>query len=284
MLKKIKYFLKKQKLKKRENTFGPHTKGVIYDSENGILAMPYEDMMIGKHLGFKGSWNLSELKFLKNYIEKNDNIYVIGTHVGTLLVPLAKHCKRIIGFEANPDTFWFLEKNILLNDLNNTTVFNFAVGNEKRKITFLKSKINTGGSKIKPVIDDFKYKFDNPEEVEIDMVSLDEHIAIHQLPEPSGILVDIEGAEFIALQGMPESLKKSRFLYIEYVPHHLKNVSGIENTDLIALIEPYFDKVISTKTNKEFEIKNSSEALINFLNGLDASESSDDLIFLKELS
>ncbi len=284
MLKKLKYFLKKQKLKTRENTFGPHTKGVIYDSENGLLAMPYEDMMIGKHLGFKGSWNLSELESLKNYIDANDNIYVIGTHVGTLLVPLAKHCKRIIGFEANPDTFWFLEKNILLNDLKNTTVFNFAVGNEKRKITFLKSKINTGGSKIKPVYNDFKYNFDHPEEVEVDMVSLDKHIVMHQLPEPSGILIDIEGAEFLALQGMPQSLKKSRFLYIEYVPHHLKNVSGIKNTELIELIEPYFDKVISTKTNKEFDIKSSSVGLIKFLNSLDASESSDDLIFLKEKS
>ena len=284
MLKKLKYFLKNQKLKNREKTFGPHTKGVIYDSENGLLAMPYEDMMIGKHLGFKGSWNIPEINFLKKYIKKADTIYIIGTHVGTLLVPLAGQCKEIIGFEANPDTFWFLQKNILLNDLNNTQVFNFAVGDRKRKITFLKSKINTGGSKIKPVINDIKYKFDNPEEIEIDMVSLDEHIVSHQLPDPSGILVDIEGAEFIALQGMPESLKKSRFLYIEYVPHHLKNVSGIGNKDLIELIELYFDRVISTKTKKEFDLKGSSESLITFLDDLDASESSDDLIFLKERS
>lgn len=284
MLKKLKYFLKNQKLKKRENTFGPHTKGVIYDSENGLLAMPYEDMMIGKHLGFKGSWNMQEIEFLKKNIKKEDTIYIIGTHVGTLLVPIAEHSKQIIGYEANPDTFWFLQKNILLNDLNNTRVFNYAVGDGERKITFLKSKINTGGSKIKPVINDFKYKFDNPEEIEIDMVSLDEHIASNQLPSPDGILVDIEGAEFIALQGMPESLKKSRFLYIEYVPHHLKNVSGVSNSELVALIEPYFDRVISTKTKKEFDITGSSENLIDFLNGLDASEKSDDLIFLKDLS
>ncbi len=284
MLKKLKYFLKNQKLQKRKNTFGPHTKGVIYDSENGLLAMPYEDMMIGKHLGFKGSWNLPEIDFLKKHIKKEDTIYIIGTHVGTLLVPLAGHCKEIIGYEANPDTFWFLKKNILLNDLKNTRVFNFGVGDRKRKITFLKSKINTGGSKIKPVINNIKYKFDNPEEVEIDMISLDEHIASEHIPDPSGILVDIEGAEFIALQGMPESLKKSRFLYIEYVPHHLKNVSGIGNKALIDLIEPYFDRVISTKTKKEFDIKNSSESLIEFLNGLDASEKSDDLIFLKDRS
>lgn len=284
MLKKIKYFLKNHKLKQRENTFGPYTKGVIYDSENGLLAMPYEDMMIGKHLGFKGSWNIPEIELLKKYIKDDDTLYIVGTHVGTLLVPLAGHCKEIIGYEANPDTFWFLQKNILLNDLKNIRVYNYAVGNKNRQISFLKSKINTGGSKIKPLINDIKYKFDNPQEVEIDMISLDEHVASNHLPDPSGILVDIEGAEFIALQGMPGSLKKSRFLYIEYVPHHLKNVSGIGNKDLIELIEPYFDSVISTKTKKEFEIKGSSESLIKFLDELDASESSDDLIFLKDRS
>ncbi len=281
MLKKIKYFLKNQKLKNRENTFGPFTKGVIYETKNGLITMPYEDMMIGKHLGFKGAWNLAEIEYLKQLIKPTDIIYVVGTHVGTLLIPLSRECKEVVGYEANPNTFWFLKKNILLNDLENTKIFNFAVGNEKRSISFYLSKINTGGSKIKPVHDNIKYKFDNPEEIEVPMVSLDEHIRENELSQPDVILMDIEGAEYLALQGMQETLKSIRFLYMEYVPHHLKDVSGISNTTLLELIVPHFDKAVSTHTKKEIDIKNSSAQLLEFLDGLQASETSDDLVFIK---
>lgn len=281
MLKKLKYFLKNQKLKKRGKTFGPFAKGMIYETENGIIAMPHEDMMIGKHLGFKGSWNLPEIEILKKRIEPEDTIYIIGTHVGTLLIPLSKYCKSIVGYEANPNTFWFLSQNILLNNLKKITIFNFAVGNKKGKISFYKSKINTGGSKIKPVHDSFRYKFDNPEEVEVDMVSLDQHILENNLPSPDVVLMDIEGAEYVALQGMQKTLEKVRFLYMEYVPHHLKNVSGITNKELIKFIQPHFGTVISTKKHFETDIKESSKELFKFLDELDATGKSDDLIFLK---
>ncbi len=281
MLKKIKYFLKNRKLKNRENTFGPFTKGVIYETKNGLIAMPYEDMMIGKHLGFKGSWNLAEIESLKKIIKPADTVYVVGTHVGTLLIPLSKECKEVVGYEANPNTFWFLKQNIRMNDLKNTRIFNFAVGDEKRSITFYQSKINTGGSKIKPVHDNIKYKFDNPEEIEVPMVSLDQHIQDNNLPAPDCILMDIEGAEYLALQGMQQTLKSIRFLYMEYVPHHLKDVSGITNKTLLELIVPHFDKAISTHTKKEIDIRDSSNLLLDFLNGLNSSETSDDLIFLK---
>lgn len=280
MLKKLKYFLKNQKLNKRSKIFGPFAKGMIYETENGLIAMPHEDMMIGKHLGFKGSWNLAEIETLKHHIKPEDTLYIVGTHVGTILIPLSKHCERIFGYEANPNTFWFLSQNIHLNDLKNTEIFNFAVGNEERKISFYKNRINTGGSKIKPVHDNFRYKFDNPEEVEVDMISLDSHISENRLPPANGIIMDIEGAEYVALQGMQKTLESARFLYMEYVPHHLKNVSGVTNEKLIKLIQPHFGTVISTKKNIEIDISESTSKLLKFLDDLDATEKSDDLIFL----
>ena len=45
------------------------------------------------------------------------------------------------------------------------------------------------------------------------------------------ILCDIEGAEIDALKGMPETLKNAQCLGIEFMPHHLRNVSeaGVED-------------------------------------------------------
>ena len=281
MLKKLKYILKNYELNRRRKYFGRFAKGIIYNSANGLIAIPYEDMMIGKRLRINGSWNSPEIELLKKVVYPEDNIYILGTHVGTLLIPLSKCCKNIVGYEANPNTFWFLQKNILLNDIQNTKVFNLAVGDKKKNIIFYKNKINTGGSKIKPLHDNKRYKVDSHEEVEVEMISLDDHIISNELPNPNGVVMDIEGAEYLALQGMQDVLKKIRFLYMEYVPHHLRNVAAVSNADLIKLVEPYFDHVISTKTKTEIDIRTSTLKLLKFLDKLDSSENSDDLLFIK---
>ena len=152
---------------------------------------------------------------------------MIGTHVGTLLVPLAKRVKSVIGFEANENTFWYMQMNLCLNRVENATLFQKAVGNENKKIAFYQNTVNTGGSKIKPIKDSILYNYENPIEVEVEMVALDPFIAAENLTAPNGIIMDIEGAEFYALNGMQKTLSKVRFLYIEYVPHHLQNVSNV---------------------------------------------------------
>ncbi len=54
MSKKLKYFFRTLKSKKRKKIFGPNAKGIIYDSKNGYMALPISDITKGKNLGFKG--------------------------------------------------------------------------------------------------------------------------------------------------------------------------------------------------------------------------------------
>ncbi len=62
------------------------------------------------------------------------------------------------------------------------------------------------------------------------------------------IFMDIEGSEYFALGGMPRLLAAAHVLCMEFVPHHLKNVSGVSVAQLLALIEPYFSSLfIPTK-------------------------------------
>ena len=235
MSKKLKYFFRTLKSKKRKKIFGPNAKGIIYDSKNGYMALPISDITIGKNLGFKGHWNFNEIQKLLQQTTQDDVIYFIGTHVGTLLVPIAKKVKTVVGFEANEDTFWFIKANLCLNKISNATIFNKAVGDGAKKVTFYKNTVNTGGSKIKPIKDSILYNYDNPKQVEVDMVGLDPFIAEQSLTPPSGIIMDIEGAEYFALKGMQATLAEVRFLYVEFVPHHLQNVSNtsVENLTLI---------------------------------------------------
>ena len=279
MSKKLKYFFRTLKSKKRKKIFGPNAKGVIYDSKNGYMALPISDITIGKNLGFKGHWNFSDIQKLLQQTTQDDVIYFIGTHVGTLLVPIAKKVKTVVGFEANEDTFWFIKANLCLNKISNATIFNKAVGDGAKKVTFYKNTVNTGGSKIKPIKDSILYNYDNPKQVEIDMVALDPFIAEQSLTPPSGIIMDIEGAEYFALKGMQATLAKVRFLYVEFVPHHLQNVSNTSVEKFIKTITPHFSKAIFLKDNTQFDISSSEKELVKHLKTLEKNNVADDILF-----
>jgi len=281
MSKKLKYFFRTLKSKKRKKIFGPNAKGVIYDSKNGYMALPISDITIGKNLGFKGHWNFSDIQKLLQQTTQDDVIYFIGTHVGTLLVPIAKKVKTVVGFEANEDTFWFIKANLCLNKISNATIFNKAVGDGAKKVTFYKNTVNTGGSKIKPIKDSILYNYDNPKQVEVDMVALDPFIAEQSLTPPSGIIMDIEGAEYFALKGMQATLAKVRFLYVEFVPHHLQNVSNTSVEKFIKTITPHFSKAIFLKDNTQFDISSSEKELVKHLKTLEKNNVADDILFTK---
>ena len=281
MSKKLKYFFRTLKSKKRKKIFGPNAKGIIYDSKNGYMALPISDITIGKNLGFKGHWNFSDIQKLLQQTTQDDVIYFIGTHVGTLLVPIAKKVKTVVGFEANEDTFWFIKANLCLNKISNATIFNKAVGDGAKKVTFYKNTVNTGGSKIKPIKDSILYNYDNPKQVEIDMVALDPFIAEQSLTPPSGIIMDIEGAEYFALKGMQATLAEVRFLYVEFVPHHLQNVSNTSVEKFIKTITPHFSKAIFLKDNTQFDISSSEKELVKHLKTLEKNNVADDILFTK---
>jgi len=281
MSKKLKYFFRTLKSKKRKKIFGPNAKGIIYDSKNGYMALPISDITIGKNLGYKGHWNFSDIQKLLQQTTQDDVIYFIGTHVGTLLVPIAKKVKTVVGFEANEDTFWFIKANLCLNKISNATIFNKAVGDGAKKLTFYKNTVNTGGSKIKPIKDSILYNYDNPKQVEVDMVALDPFIAEQSLTPPSGIIMDIEGAEYFALKGMQATLAKVRFLYVEFVPHHLQNVSNTSVEKFLKTITPHFSKAIFLKDNTQFDISSSEKELVKHLKTLEKNNVADDILFTK---
>ncbi|MDT0559519.1 FkbM family methyltransferase [Ichthyenterobacterium sp. W332] len=281
MNKAFKYFKKNKKSKKRKAILGPHAQGVIYNTENGIIALPIEDIGIGKSLGFNGNWDMEEINILSEYISKDDVVYVIGTHVGTLLIPMAKQVKEVIGYEANENTFWYMEMNLCMNRLKNVQLFNYAVGDTNKMVTFYQNTVNSGGSKIAPQKDNIMYNHDNPDKVEVQMIALDEHITQQNLSQPNAMLMDIEGAEYYALKGMPNTLSKLKFLYIEYVPHHLKNVSNISNEQFLEGITPHFTKANFVRNKKVITYNSDSSEVLNYLNNLTAANETDDILFSK---
>lgn len=278
----LRYSVKRFKSYLRQKILGKYAIGVIYDTKNGKISAPIGDLQVGRKLGKKGEYDLSEVNLIKTFVSPTDTVLFVGVHWGTLLIPISKHCKHIIGYEANPLTFYFLENNLKLNNVDNTKLFNLAAGDSDKKIEFYLSKINTGGSKIKPQIDSFRYNYDNPDVVEVDMVNVDSHLKQKDLPTPNGIIMDIEGSEYYALQGMANTLEKSDFLYIEYVPHHLKNISKTTNEAFFDLLFPFYNKVKAMRTGGQvYDLVENKEAFMDYVNQLSIQDKADNLLFTK---
>lgn len=266
----------------RQRVLGPYAQGVMYRTANGLLAAPLEDVSVGKSLGFKGGYDTGEIRELQKWILPGDTIYVVGTHIGALLIPLAKRCREVVGYEANPDTYTYVRLNTHMNDAMNVRLYNLAVGDSARKIEFYQNRSNSGGSKIKPQTDQYFYTYDSPKTIQVPMISLDDHIRAEQLPSPNGIIMDIEGAEHLALKGMPQTLARARFLYIEYVPHHLQNVSGVTNDEFFALLLPHFDEVRFMRSRPgAINLKSNLQEFKTIMDGYFQAGQSDDLLFTK---
>lgn len=221
---RINFFLKRQKSKQIRRKLGNNVQSVIVHSKNGILATDPEDLEVGHQLRVNGSFGLSELTRINQLVDKKSNVLIVGGHIGSLAIPISKSVNNCTVIEASPKNYELLKTNILLNNCDNITSFNIAASDVKGKIKFQMNSVNSGGSKRLPINNEFMYRYDNPEVIEVESESLD---VLLQGKNFDLILLDIEGSEYFAMKGMPNLLSNCQNLIVEFLPHHLTNVAGI---------------------------------------------------------
>jgi FkbM family methyltransferase len=226
---------------------GPYTKALLIDTQEGLYATDPEDYEVGWRLRKEGKFEPEQLNFLKGMINAESKVLVVGAHIGTIAIPLSRICAYTAAIEANPDTFRLLELNIKLNNLKNCDAFNIAANDESKDISFLISKSNSGGSKRKPIVDQYIYNYDSPEEIKIPGVSLDEYFNGQTFDL---IIMDIEGSEYFALKGMRKLLSAASILVIEFLPHHLKNISGVTVNEFLSTLPPYKSLTVPSLNKK----------------------------------
>ncbi|MGH7907262.1 MAG: FkbM family methyltransferase, partial [Candidatus Binataceae bacterium] len=57
----------------------------------------------------------------------------------------------------------------------------------------------------------------------------------------SFVLMDIEGSEYFALKGMQRILQNAQTLFVEFLPHHLRNVAGVSPREFLVPLETHFN-------------------------------------------
>lgn len=180
-----------------------------------------KDDIIQKTLLQGNQWN-NEIVNVINIFVKQYNLkhfLNIGSHIGTVCLPISKNIEKVTAIEAYDSTYEHLLKNVKLNDITNIETFNIAIGDKKEEVNFFKNTDdrlinNMGGMHVITEIDkQFNLRsaklVDN--EKKCLMYPLDE---IDEIDNFDIVLVDIEGMDARFLFGAKNKILKNKPIII----------------------------------------------------------------------
>lgn len=221
----------------RRWVIGEHAVGVLADSANGLLLTPVTDFYIGRKLSQRGTFDSRTVERLSALVEPDADVLFVGAHIGSFLIPIARRCHSVVGVEANPATFRLLELNVIVNRLSNVEVFNVAALDRDGAVRFVANDVNTGASKVLSQHADHPDDLDDSDVVEVRAAKLDDVLDGRSFDL---IVLDIEGSEYRALGGMPETLAGAKQLVIEFGPALIDSVAGITAAQFLEAVPERF--------------------------------------------
>jgi hypothetical protein len=92
---------------------GPYTQALLTNTAQGKYLCTVEDVYVGGNLRFKGTYGGGELNLLLPFCRPDTRALVVGAHIGTIAIPLARLCAGVVAIEANPETFELLRLNVM---------------------------------------------------------------------------------------------------------------------------------------------------------------------------
>src|SRR5947209_12108424 len=84
---------------------GPNAVAILSQTDDGLYATAPDDLGVGRELRNNPAFWRQELQRVLDHIRSDDVVLNVGTNIGVMAIPIAKHCKEVVGIEANPDSF-----------------------------------------------------------------------------------------------------------------------------------------------------------------------------------
>jgi FkbM family methyltransferase len=155
------------------------------------------------------------IKRILSVVEDDDVFYDIGANIGiyTCLIASQLDSGTVIAFEPTPDTFDILERNVKRNDVK-AELFNVALSNENGT-THMQVHGQTGHQFSEDI-----------GTLEIETRRADDLIVENGLRPPDVCKMDIEGAEYLALDGFRKTLYESDCDHL-FCEIHTKKIESI---------------------------------------------------------
>lgn len=194
-----------------------------------------------------------EMVLLDEFLKEGDDVIDLGANYAYYVERLSKivgESGHVFAFEPIPFTHDVCKMMIKKLHITNTTLFPFAAGAKDETLEFRVPKldfgaISAGQSHLAKRDNELEgkenyYTFNQADIVQCECKNVDE-LLLDKLKKLSFIKIDIEGAEYSALQGLKKIINKFQpAILVEIQPFFLKGM-GILEKDLITLIKVELD-------------------------------------------
>jgi FkbM family methyltransferase len=157
----------------------------------------------------------------------------VGTNLGEVLLNLGRRVGdqgRVLGFEPDPLNHALAQRNLDLNPMPWVTLLPVGLGHEAGVFPLaLNTERNRGGNRI--LWDATKTS------TAVEVRTLDEMVALHELRRLDLIKIDVEGFELKVLRGAMQSVQRFMpHLFVELDDSNLRQQGGCAR-ELVALLE-----------------------------------------------
>jgi FkbM family methyltransferase len=179
----------------------------------------------GNHAYWIGKHERAYVNEFANHIKHGDVVFDIGAQAGyfTLVASrLVGSQGRVVAFEPFPENIDFIKAHCELNDCDNTTLLEVAVGGSCGTRTFqvanafmghiLEQDLLSTAESVADSVSDSATdsETDSGSVLAVSVVTLDELPASHQNLRPDVMKIDTEGMEYWVLQGGKEMIQAHR--------------------------------------------------------------------------
>lgn len=148
--------------------------------------------------------------FFERFLREGDTVIDAGANIGLLTLRAAKvvgEDGRVISIEPHPETFRWLNKNVLLNKFSNVEFFNIAVGHKQQLVSFTDFKIK-----------DINKVSEKEGTLTLPLTTLDS--MCQNISRCMLLKIDVEGFELPVLFGAEDLIKKTDVVMFESSPRN----------------------------------------------------------------
>lgn len=202
------------------------------------------------NLVMEGAFEQEDFDFLKEIIHNNSVVFDLGANVGLFSLEMVNNNRTldIYSFEPLPPTYAKLLRNLELNKLEkeHVSTFNIGMSKEKGEFIFYLPSADEAAS-MKPITDEFYMQEVNPQglysgegqsrQIVCKVSTVDDFCQENGISRVDVLKLDIEGAEYDALQGARQTLLKCRpIVYCEMLRKHAARF-GYHPNEIIEYME-----------------------------------------------
>lgn len=155
-------------------------------------------------------------QYYEKSLKEHSVMYDIGANIGVHTIAASQKIinnkGKIICFEPDPSNLKLLKENIKLNQIESLCeVVNSAVSNCIGQVKFQRDLVSSATGNLSSIREiSLHHEWTNQKAIEIsvDCVTLDFMVFQNKFLPPDIVKIDVEGAEYIVLEGMQQTMKE----------------------------------------------------------------------------